>query len=64
MDFLFRIKIQKDKHIEISLLLLIPETYVPAILYKYHDSLLAGHQGVITMYLTLKDKFYANKLFN
>ena len=40
------------------------ETYVPTILYQYHDSLLAGHQGVTRMYLTLKEKFYANNLFN
>ena len=44
--------------------LIIPETYVPTILYQYHDSLLAEHQGVTRMYLTLKEKFYANKLFN
>ena len=46
-DILFRIKIPKDKNLEPSLLLVIPETYVPTILYQYHDSLLAGHQGVI-----------------
>ena len=56
-DILLRIKIPKDKNLEPSLLLVIPETYVPTILYQYHDSLLAGHQGVTTMYLTLKEKF-------
>ena len=45
-DVLFRIKILKDRNMEISLLLVIPETYVPTILFQYHDSLLAGHQGV------------------
>ena len=39
---------------EPSLVLVIPETHVPTILYQYHDSLLAGHQGVTRMYLTLK----------
>ena len=63
-DILFRIKIPKDKNLEPSLLLVIPETYVPTILYQYHDSLLAGHQCVTRMYLTLKEKFYANNLFN
>ena len=63
-DVLFRIKIPKDKRLEPSLLLVIPESYVPPILYQYHDSLLAGHQGVTRMYLTLKEKFYANNLFN
>ena len=63
-DVLFRIKIPKDKSLEQSLLLLIPESYVATILYQYHDSLLAGHQGVTRMYLTLKEKFYAHNLFN
>ena len=63
-DVLFRIKISKDKSLEPSLLLVIPESYVPTILYQYHASLLAGHQGVTRMYLTLKEKFYANNLFN
>ena len=63
-DLLFRIKVPKDKSIEPSLLLVIPETYVPTILNQYHDSLLAGHQGVSRMYLTLKQKFYTNNLFN
>ena len=61
---LFRIKVPKDKSIEPSLLLVIPETYVPTILYQYHDSLLAGHQGVTRIYLTLNEKFYANNLYN
>ena len=63
-DILFRIKIPKDNNIEPSLLLGIPETYVPISLYQYHDSLLAGHQGVTRIYLTLKEKSYANNLLN
>ena len=63
-DVLFRIKIPKDKNLEPSLHLFIPESYVPTILYQHHDSLLAGHQGVSRMYLTLKEKFYAKSLFN
>ena len=63
-DGLFRIKVPKDKSIVPSLLLVIPETYVPTILCQYHDSLLAGHHGVTRMYLTLEEKFYANNLFN
>ena len=59
-DVLFRIKIPKDKSLEPSLLLAIPGSYVPTILYQYHDSLLAGHQGVTRMYLTLKEKFCVN----
>ena len=47
-----------------SLLLVIPKTYVPTILYHYHDSLLAGYQNVTRMYLTIKEKFPANNLYN
>ena len=63
-NVLFRIKIPKDKNLEPSLLLVIPESYVPTILYQYHDSLLVGHRGATRMYLTLKEKLYANNLFN
>ena len=35
---LFRIKTQKDKNIEPSLLLVIPESHVPTILYQCLDS--------------------------
>ena len=62
-NVLFRIKVPKDKNIKPSLLLVISETYVPTILYQCHDSLLAGYQDVIRMYLTLKEKFYAHNLF-
>ena len=48
-DVLFRIKVPKDKSIEPSLLLVIPESYVLTVLYQYHDSLLAGNQGVNRM---------------
>ena len=63
-DVLLRIKIPKDKILEPSLLLVIPESHVPTILYQYHNSLLAGHLGVTRMYLILKGKFYANNLFS
>ena len=63
-DVLFRIKVPNVKSLEPSLLLVIPETYVPTILYQYHDSLLARHQVVTRMYLTLIEKLYTNNLFN
>ena len=63
-DVLFRVKITKDKNLEPSLLLVIAESCAPTILYQYHDSLLAAHHSVTRMYLTLKEKFYANNLFN
>ena len=33
-------------------------------LYLYHDSLLTGYQVVTRIYLTLKEKLYANNLFD
>ena len=36
-DVLFWIKVHKDKSIETLLFLVIPETYVPTILYQYDD---------------------------
>ena len=59
-DVLLRIKIPKVKNIKPSLPLVIPKTYIPIILYQYHGSFLAGHQGITRMYLTLKKKFYTN----
>ena len=56
-DDLFEINVTKDKSIDPSLFLVIPETYVPTILYQYHDSLIAGHQGATIMYLTLRRNF-------
>ena len=49
---LFRIKLDKNKSVPPQLLLCIPETFVPTILYQYHDLVLAGHQGVLKTYLT------------
>ena len=53
-DVLFGIKVPEDRSIELSLRLVIQETYVPTILYQYHDSLLVGPQGVTRMYFTLR----------
>ena len=39
-------------------LLAIPEICVDKITALYHTSLFAGHQGVVKMYLTMKDKFF------
>ena len=44
--------------------LVIPEFYVPTILYIYHDSLLAGHETLTRMYFALKGKFYADNPFS
>jgi len=55
---LFRIEFNKLTG-DYFLQLCVPQKYLPTLLYHYHDTLLAGHQGVIRMYLTLRNKFYA-----
>ena len=42
--------------------LAIPEICVDKIIALYHMSLFAGHQGVVKMYLTMKDKFFIPNL--
>ena len=55
---LFRIKLDKNKSVPPHLLLCIPETFIPIILYQYHDLVPAGQQGVLTTYLALKQKYW------
>ena len=45
-NLLFRLDTQKDRDKGNSFLLVIPEKYEPISLHTYHDSLLAGHQGL------------------
>ena len=54
-NFLFRIDIHrsKDQDKENSVLLVIPEKYEPIIFHTYHDSLLAGHQGIYRTAMTI-----------
>ena len=47
-----------------SALLAIPEICVDKIIALYHVSLFAGHQGVVKMYLTMKDKFFIPNLMH
>ena len=42
--------------------LVIPERLIPHILYQYHDTSMAGHQGVLRTYYTIKDKYYIHDL--
>ena len=55
---LFQIKPAKHKSLQPNLVLCIPESYIPHIIYLYHDNILGGHQGVDRMYWTIKEKFY------
>ena len=45
-------------------LLAIPELCVDKIIALYHVSLFAGHQSVVKMYLTMKDKFFILNLMH
>ena len=45
-------------------LLAIPEICMDKIIALYHASLFAGHQGVVKMYLTMKDKFFIPHLMH
>ena len=39
-------------------LLAIPEIFTDKIITLYHSSLFTGHQGVITTYLTISEKYF------
>ena len=61
---LFRIRYDKEDKGEPTLVLCIPEKYVPTVLYQYHTPLLAGHPGVIKLYDTIRQKYYFPGMFN
>ena len=44
--------------------LAIPEICLDKIIALYHTSLFAGHQGVVKIYLTIKDKFFIPNLMH
>ena len=47
-----------------SLVLCVPERYLPTVFHQYHDSILAGHPGIVKMYETLKQKYYFPGMIN
>ena len=55
---LFKIRYDSLKRGEPSLVLCVPEKYLPTILHQYHDSILAGHPGIVKLYEKLKRKYY------
>ena len=61
---LFKIKYEKENKGEPTLVLCVPEKYVPTVLYQYHTPLLAGHPGVIKLYDTIRQKYYFPGMFN
>ena len=56
---LFQIKPAKHKSLPPNLVLCIPESYIPHIIYLYHDNILGGYQGVDRMHWTIREKFYS-----
>ena len=44
--------------------LAIPKTGIDKIMTVYHTSLFTGHQGVVKMYVTMKDKFFIPNLMH
>jgi hypothetical protein len=60
---LFKFKMSQDGS-DMILKLAIPESMASYIISKYHDSLLACHQGVGRTFNTLNNKFYIPGLYN
>ena len=60
-SLIFKLVTTPDKE---TALLAIPEICVDKIIALYHASLFAGHQGVVKMYLTMKDKFFIPNLMH
>ena len=65
-NFLFRIDTRKDKDVNKGnlFMLVIPEKYKPITFNKYHDSLLAGHQGPYRTAMTIRQKLFILNLMN
>ena len=57
-DIQFEIRYVKEQKGKPTLMLCVPEKYLPIILYQYHTPLLAGHPGVMTMYHMVRKKYY------
>ena len=55
---LFKIRYDRLNKGKPSLVLCVPEKYLPTILYQYHDSILAGHPGIVKLYEQLRRKYY------
>ena len=60
-SLIFKLVTTPDKE---AALLAIPKICVDKIIALYHASLFAGHQGVVKMYLTMKDKFFIPNLMH
>ena len=55
---LFKVRYVKEHKGKPTLVLCVPEKYIPFILYRYHTPLLAGHPCVMTMYHMVRKNYY------
>ncbi len=46
-----------------SMVLCVPEEFVPQILYHYHDYIMSGHQGIVRTYLMVREKYFFPHMF-
>ena len=60
-SLLFKLVMMPGKE---AAVLAIPEICIDKIIALYHTSLFAGHQGLVKMYLTMKDKFFIPNLMH
>ena len=60
-SLLFKLVTMPDNE---TAVLAIPEICIDKIITLYHTSLFAGHQGVVKIYLTMKDKFFIPNLMH
>ena len=60
-QLLFKLITVPDKE---KALLAIPETCADKRILLYHDTLFAGHQGVLSTYLTISSKFFIPNLMH
>ena len=60
-SLIFKLVTMPDKE---SAVLAIPEICIDKIIALYHTSLFAGHQGVVKMYLTMRDMFFILNLMH
>ena len=60
-SLVFKLVTTPDKE---AAVLAIPEICIDKIIALYHTSLFSGHQGIVKMYLTMKDKFFIPNLLH
>ena len=58
-SLIFKLVMTPDKE---AAILAIPKIWVDKIIALYHTSLFTGHQGIVKMYLSMKDKFFIPNL--